>query len=411
MKTKFLFRFVFALTAILLVSISAVAQDAAGQENGKQKVLEGMILRTNDMEPKISNRIKEVADTFHSQGKGIERSFIGETLKEAKFSLGNSLISIVVNEIFSISKYKKQQRANWEAMIRNECNYTDSILSIQGNTDFYSENSFYGPLDPSNLNFDGITLTNYREGKQFFYVECHIDTTRIEHLFRHSKFYLVLDSVYFNPYLCHLPNLKANNIDKSKIKEPKRNLNFSFNDRKDLRVSVDLTLTSSWINEAVMVMQDVELGNFSFEVKIPSTEEGQPYTYSCATTKDTIKISGESFLVPRSYMPLANDVRMWGTGEYKVKVKFRESCSFPPLDDLPDTDGTTTDGNNSDFNWKDDYKELCKMQDKSSGTKEILETVVTQDGNTLMKAVTTSALTSVFEEVHLIESTSAGGMP
>ena len=407
MKTKFLFRFVFALTAILLVSMSAVAQDAAGQENGKQKVLEGMILRTNDMEPKISNRIKEVADTFHSQGKGIERSFIGETLKEAKFSLGNSLISIVVNEIFSISKYKKQQRANWETMIRNECNYTDSILSIQGNTDFYSENSFYGPLDPSNLNFDGITLTNYREGKQFFYVECHIDTTRIEHLFRHSKFYLVLDSVYFNPYLCHLPNLKANNIDKSKIKEPKRNLNFSFNDRNKLCVSVDLTLTSSWINEAVMVMQDVELGKFSFKVDIPSTEEGQPYTYSRATTKDTIKISGESFLVPRSYMPLADDVRMWGTGEYKVNVKFRESCSFPPLDDHPSADD---EDSNSDFNWKDDYKELCKMQDKSSGTKEILETMYKQDGNTVAKTVITSVLTSAAEGVDLIES-SSGGMP
>lgn len=411
MKAKFLFKIVFALTTILMMSISAVAQDAAGQKNGMQKILEGMTLRANNMDTVISKRITRVAETFHEQKVCVERSFILDALKEVKFSLGNSLISLAVDEIFSISKYKKQQRANWETMIRNECNYTDSILSIQGNTDFYSENSFFGPLDPSNLNFDGITLTNYREGKQFFYVECHIDTTRIEHLFRHSKFYLVLDSVYFNPYLCHLPNLKANNIDKSKIKEPKRNLNFSFNDRKNLCVSVDLTLTSSWINEAVMVMQDVELGKFSFKVDIPNTEEGQPYTYSRATTKDTIKISGESFLVPRSYMPLADDVRMWGTGEYKVKVKFRESCSFPPLDNLPAADGTTADENDSDFNWKDDYKELCKMQDKSSGTKEIMKTITTQNGNTLKKTVLTSALTSMAEEMHLIESTSAGGMP
>ena len=409
MKAKSLLKIVFALTTILMMSISAVAQDATGQENGEQKILEGMTLRANDMDTVISNRITRVAEIFHEQKSAgaVERGFIRDAVRDAKFSLGNSLISLAVTEIFSISKYKKQQRANWETMIRNECNYTDSILSIQGNTDFYSENSFFGPLDPSNLNFDGITLTNTREGKQFFYVECHIDTTRIEHLFRHSKFYLVLDSVYFNPYLCHLPNLKANNIDKSKIKEPKRNLNFSFNDRSNLCVSVDLTLTSSWINEAVMVMQDVELGKFSFKVDIPSTEEGQPYTYSRATTKDTIKISGESFLVPRSYMPLADDVRMWGTGEYKVKVKFRESCSFPPLDDHPSADDEDT---NSDFNWKDDYKELCKMQDKSSGTKEILETMCKQDGNTLMKTVATSVLTSAAEGVDLIESTS-GGMP
>ena len=406
MRTRPLTKLVLSLSTILIASLSTVAQEPVAAQDSTQSIVpyEGMILQVNDMNPKFSQKITDVAGEFYKQGKALDRSFILGTLEDAKFSLGNSLIDIMVNEVFSIAKYKKQQRANWETMINNECNYTDSILSIQGNTDFYSENSFYGPLDPANLNFDGITLRNSREGQQFFYVECHVDTTRIEHLFRHSKFYLVLDSVYFNPYLCHLPNLKANNIEKTRAKRPTRNLEFSFDERGNLSVSIDMTLTSSWINEAVMVMQDVQLGSFSFKVDIPRTEVGKPYTYSRATAKSPIEIEGESFIVPRSYMPLVSNVRMWGTGEYKVKVRFRESCKYLYADE----DGQQEA--NNDFDWKEDYKQLRKMQNQSSGWKEIWSTIYKQDGNTVSKAVVRSGVTSVLTEIDMLESTGSMGL-
>ena len=416
MITKPLFNFALTLMAMLSVSFSAIAQPTADTKGGTPSdTIEGMTLCANDMDPKYSQRITEVADTFYMQGKGLTRAFVPTTLEQAKFSLGNSLIDIIVNEVFSIATYKKQQRTNWETMIKNECNYTDSILSIQGNTDFYSENSLYGPLDPADINFDGITLTNSRKGQQFFYMKCRIDTTRIGHLFQHSKFYLVLDSVYFNPYLCHLPNLKANNIERTEVEQPTRNLDFSFNERGNLCVSIDLTLTSSWINEAVMVMQDVELGKFSFKINIERTEEGQPYIYSRATAKKPIQIQGESFIVPRSYMPLSNNVRMWGTGEYKMKVCFRESCKHLKAEEdglkanKDEKGGQQT--NEDDFDWKDDYKQLRKMQKKSSGWKEIFETIYKQDGNTVYKTLVKSGVTSTLTEMKMVESSGNAVMP
>lgn len=404
------------LTAVQ-VAVAQPAADNAGAANsapadGRGDVTENMVVNINNMNPEISARIRSVADRYHQQKEGLTRSFMSETLRDAKFSLGSSLIDVMVNEVFSIAKYKKQQRTNWETMIRNECNYTDSTQSVVGNTDFYSENSFYGPLDPSDINFDGISLNNERDGQPFLYVECHIDTTRIDHLFRHSKFYLVLDSVYFNPYLCHLPNLRANNIsvDKTADEQFTRNDTFSFDERGNLCVSMDITITSSWINEAVMIMQDVELGKFSFSVSIPRTDEGQPYTYSraqqIALGQTPIDIDGESFIVPRSYMPLAGEVRMWGTGEYKIKVRFRESCDF-----LTNRNTTDTAGKQTKFDWNDDYKQLRKMQKQSSGTTEILRTIYKQDGNTLAKSVVKSLITSTAEEASMIESTSNAMMP
>ena len=185
-----------------------------------------------------------------------------------------------------------------------------------------------------------------REGKEVLYLSCHIDTARLSHLIQHSKFNLVLDTMAFHPYECHLPNLQANGIHLMKGQQSERDNSFSFDERTNLRVGIEMEIFSSWINEAVMVMDNVKLGEFKMNININTHDP--IFTYSrrqieqnrlnarrtaynnqlSATDTTFVGIEGDCFVVPRSFMPVNGGQRMWGTGEYNIKVKMRESCQF-----------------------------------------------------------------------------------
>jgi hypothetical protein len=298
-------------------------------------------------------------------------------------------------------------------MIENENNYTDSISSIKGLNDFYLQTSRYGALDPSNINFDGISIRGFREGHEVLYMSCHIDTLRLAHLFQHSKFNLVVDTIAFNPYECHLPNLSANGIRIMGKDNSGRDNSFSFNEREKLRIGMELTLSSSWVNEAVMVQQNVQLGSFKLNVNIPSGT--QLYIYSRSLIEhnrkmmqinpslhvDTtiVQIEGDCFVVPRSYMPISGSERMWGTGEYNIKVKFREACQF----------SQNVTRNEKLKHWRKDYKELRKMQKKGSEFTEYFRTLWSQNGGTLMKTMLKQGLTTGATAAGLSNSGGMGG--
>lgn len=331
------------------------------------------------------------------------------------FAVGMGLISgtidAIVTETFNLAQYRKRQKQEWMRMIQNENNYTDSITSITGLKDFYTANSHRGALDPSNINFDGIEIRGMRNGTEVIYMSCSIDRENIEHLFRHSKFNLVLDSLSFNPYVCHLPNVMANGIRTMKdIKKGKATVvgdsiirpgtggnGFSFDERNNLRVAIDFSIYSSWINQAVQVHKNVELGNFNFTANIPNNVIGT-YTYSRDKILDEAKkmpadqqshflannivsIEGDCFVVPRSFMPLDNGKPMWGTGEYNIKVKVRESCQF-------------ADNSEKAKHWREDYKRLRQMQNRSSEVQEYFQTLWNQYGNTMLKTSYKTALTT-----------------
>lgn len=55
------------------------------------------------------------------------------------------------------------------------------------------------------------------------------------------------------------------------------------------------------------------------------------FTYDCGNIKDTCKLkditlTGESFIVPRSYIGKIDGIRTWGTGQYKLEMTLSESC-------------------------------------------------------------------------------------
>lgn len=345
------------------------------------------------------------------KGTDEDRGILADVGYAVGLGLVSGVVDAVVTETFNLAQYRKRQKQEWMRMIQNENNYTDSISSIKGLKDFYTENSRRGALDPSDINFDGIEIRGMRNGQEVIYMSCSIDRNNLEHLFRHSKFSLVLDSLAFNPYVCHLPNITANGIRTMKdIKKGKAEAKadsiirpgvggngFSFDERNNLRVAIDFSIYSSWINQAVQVHKDVELGNFSFTVNIPNNVIGS-YIYSRNEifkeaekmpepereqylANNLVQIEGDSFVVPRSFMPLDNGKPLWGTGEYNIKVKVRESCQF-------------ADNSEKAKHWKEDYKRLRQMQNRSGEVQEYLQTLWNQYGTTMLKTSYKTALTT-----------------
>lgn len=350
------------------------------------------------------------------KGTAEDRGIISDVGQAVGLGIVSGLVDAVVTETFNLVQYRKKQKQEWMRMIQNENNYTDSITSIKGLKDFYNANSNRGALDPSDINFDGIEIRGMRNGREVIYMSCSIDRDKLDHMFRHSKFNLVLDTLAFYPFQCHLPNVTANGIrTMNEIKKGNAHVKgdtiirpgaggngFSFDERNNLRVGIDFSLYSSWINQAVQVHKDVELGNFKFTISIP--DNVRVYTYSRMNVVNESKkipaghdreqflnnnllaVEGDCFVVPRSYMPLDNGRPMWGTGEYDIKVKIRESCQF-------------ADNSEKAKHWREDYKRLRQMQNRSGEVQEYFQTLWNQYGNTLVKASYKTALSTVANDL------------
>lgn len=330
-------------------------------------------------------------------------------------SVVNDATSIFINEIMNIANIRSNQQAEWEELIENECYYLDSLSYTNGLRDFYSEGSFDGPLDPANFNFNGFTLESTRYGDDVLKFYCHVatDEAGLNQIFNHSKFNLVLDSMYFNPYNCHLPNLAANEIYPDEEVDYGRNLSFSFDDRENLIVSLYFSITSSWYNEAVMLFRDVNLGGFTVQIPINEEKlENGVFVYKRADidanrefyenhrdlfdpespTYDTtlsmpdttyLTISGDCFIVPRSYMPMPGGISHWGTGEYNVEFYITEQCNI--TDEMRE-------------NWRRDYKKINRMK-KESKVGSYMVSLYRQYGNIMVRNMIESASYSAIQQL------------
>ena len=133
-------------------------------------------------------------------------------------------------------------------------------------------------------------------------------------------------------------------------------LPFSFAERQNFTLSMDMTLTSSWMNEIVMLQKDQVLGEFNITIPVDPSMLDSDGFLRYVRPKDeapAYKVVGESFIIPRSYMGYRGaDGRYknsWGTGEYKLSVALKETC------EVTDTYRE---------NWKKDRKRRKKMQSK-----------------------------------------------
>ncbi len=391
------------LSFVLLLNmcVPLVAQNSMTRAD---REIDSWTVTVNEMNPVRREMINRTIENLQERG-GATRSVVATMLLDAATSVVPSLVDITATEIVRLVNLRSTQKKEWAQMIEKECKYTDSISSVRGLKDFYTETSRLGALDPSNMNFDGISVRGVRDGHEVLFLSCHIDESRLAHLYQHSKFCLIVDTIAFYPYECHLPNLRANGIVLSPSETTERDNKFSYDEREQLTIGMELSLSSSWINEAITIQKDVELGNFKMSVTIPYGTE--VYTYSRAAIdqnrkmvsegkapKDVqldttyVNLSGDCFVVPRSYMPINGNDSMWGTGEYSMKVKFSESCRFSQ-------DPTR---NMKMKNWKQDYQQLRKMQRHDNAFTEYFRTLWRQNGNTLMKTMVKTGLSTAVNE-------------
>lgn len=323
----------------LLFSLCACLQGSAQQVEFKT-----FIYTSNDLGEEIA-RHSELVNRK-------DRGYLGDLFNASKESLKGiasgyvtSFIDLGVNAIGSLLTRNARLKEEWEETVKAENIYKTKISTVSEINDFYKEASFEGAMDPKGMRFDGIGCLRLEDNDTVFYLSCHIDRSKIDRIVKHSKFELVLDTLIVSPTHSNLPNTYLD-------------LPYSFAERDNFTLSMNIKLISSWMNEIVQLQKNQELGAFVLNVPVDPEELDEKGFLMYVRNRDeepTYKIVGESFIVPRSYMGYRdkddNYKNIWGTGEYKLEIELKETCDVTEQ---------------YRENWKKDRKRRKKLMEKES---------------------------------------------
>ena len=291
----------------------------------------------------------------------------GTLVSQKAVNLTSNLINYTASFISTAIKKRKERFDNWYKTATSYRQFTKALSQQQTIGDFYGTPSINGAFDPENIIFDGIGCSCYFSSKasqgrlskhdEYCYIFCKLRTDSIgmKSIVNHSKFMLEIDSIFFSPNLCDVPCNVTRKVS--------RDVDF-FEKQTNLCVTLNAKIYSSWFNEAIMLQNDQLLGSFDVVMKIDKSdcllENGEwVFKYSKETDGDSympsteigeqrkhlseISISGESFIVPRSFSMDANNNNsnpIWGTGEYRVDLTLSENCNL-----------------NTDYYYADEYKQ------------------------------------------------------
>lgn len=357
-----------------------------GLPSGGDSLISSMVVNVNTMDDMKRRKLNDIASHYRST-RGVVLSMLSAG--------ATSIATVMAKEIGNLLNIRSKQKRTWTEMRLKECSYEDSLQSVGGQFDFYARTSAYSPYDPSDMNFDGITLEARRNGKVALHLVCRIDSSRFDELFTHSRFFLVLDSVVFYPYQSFLPNINIDphilmqneDVDEEMMDYWRNISRYDFSEQQNLKLKINLDIFSSWVNEWTQIFRDEKLGSFSIEIPIKESDlRDSVFVYSreeaLATGGRVIAVEGGSFVVPRSYMPVDADRPSWGTGEYKMKISFSETCRYNP-------EGARAK------EWKKDYKQLVKLQNAGKAPNEYISQIVTtfrDNGMTILKATFNPAM-------------------
>ena len=307
------------------------------------------VLSDQGVAHKITSQWKQQAEALSSGTRGGFIDGLFAATKTAGMATGGQAATALASVTFStIVNAIKGRKDEWKKAVEQESMYEKKIVMLENIDDFYSTVSDAGALDPSGMCFNGFSCLQQRGGDTVFYVACHLDTSdyAIGRILRHSKFQLQLDSLVFNPLLCNLPNDNTRPYSERK--------KFSFKERGSLSFAIDMDITSSWINQAIQIHNDVKLGSFAIRVPITETSIDADGVFRYVLGKDDNKIDcsivGDCFIVPRSYIGVRDEDGIyhdaWGTGQYKVTLTIKETCGI---------------SNEFQKNWKADWKSRPKQ--------------------------------------------------
>lgn len=302
----------------------------------------------------LSNEIKNYSDmvSLHTDDRGAFSDMLLEATLNAAKGIGAGYVTSVfdfgVQAVANLITRQQRIKQEWSQTVAAENTFCTQIHTITGLKDFYSTTSLTSPLDPSGMRFNGIGVVRKSGNDTLFYISMHIDRSKINRIVEHSKFELVLDTLIISPTHSNLPNSSFDTA-------------FCWNERTNYSMNINLTITSSWMNELTQIFRDEQLGEFSIYIPVrkedlDSSEFLRYVRHGNEEPKYTIV--GSSFVVPRSYsgcLDARGDAHpAWGTGEYQVSLELRESCSLT-----------------SDYskNWKQNRKERKKA---AKGNKNLL---------------------------------------
>lgn len=297
-----------SIIALSLVPMFGMAQQVEYQT---------FIYTSNDLADEIAKQSEEsksrgyLGDLFNASK---------EAVKGIASSKVTSLVDLGVNAIGSLFTRNSRLKEEWEENVNKENEWQTPISTVSEINDFYKEKSFDGAMDPKGMRFDGIGCLRKENNDTVFYISCRIDRSKINRIINHSKFELVLDTLIVSPTHSKLPNTALD-------------IPYSFEERKNFTLSMNIKLISSWMNEIVQLQKNQELGEFSINIPVDEKDldkngflryvrkSGEPSAYP---------IAGESFIVPRSYMGYRDETgrykNSWGTGEYKLDIVLKETC-------------------------------------------------------------------------------------
>ena len=316
----------------------------------------------------------ELADEIAKQSEelGTSRGYLGDLFSASKEAgkgivsgYVTSFIDLGVNAIGALLTRNSRLKEEWEETVKQENVYQTQISTVSEVNDFYKQTSFDGAMDPKGMRFDGIGCLRKENKDTVFYISCHIDRSKINRIINHSKFELVLDTLIISPTHSNLPN--------SSLDIP-----FSFEERKNFTLSMNIKLLSSWMNEIVQLQKNQELGEFSINIPVDqSVLDNKGYLHYVRNANDApaYKVLGESFIVPRSYMGYRDEndnyKNSWGTGEYKLAITLKETCDVTEQ---------------YRKKWKEDRKRRKEMQPKENFFASSWQTISNQRWDELTKS-------------------------
>lgn len=327
--------------ALLLTTAPAWAQaDQPRQGTAPRHAAERkfQILVRHDPSPQkiksYNERLRSLQSRKHGEAtRGIGslmKNAFGATLTQRTVGASTSLIELGVSYIASALR---SNRKRWYQAAQRQCSFSRRLTTDEIINNFYGAPSLNGALDPENIVFQGFGCKNYLElkdqpdtGVEIFYVFCKLrdDTTGLKRMTDHSKFMVEIDSFMFAPKYCGLPNDSSGSADS----------HFDFKKRKDLSITIKVRLYSSWINEAIMVTQDQQLGEFTIQANIKEellTGAGQVFIYDKDNPlhRELVRVDGDCFIVPRSFTGTLDGkeyARAWGLGQYRIEMDVMENC-------------------------------------------------------------------------------------
>ncbi|MBR6115864.1 MAG: hypothetical protein IKP93_00130 [Paludibacteraceae bacterium] len=303
---------------------------------------------------RLSRRGGERSVTLAALGSAIAASY-GNKLIQETVNFSSKLFEFGGKVLRGLIYKNRDDREAWLRATEWHNHFTQRLNDDTQIDDFYYTPSHNGAFDPMDMKFNGFGCMCYMkpgrpDGKPErpddvkptlpksprltdtvsladeeiweFYLLCKLrdDSIGIDHMNNHSRFYMTIDRLVFDTRHTSLPNDSV---------PGKMQTRFDFRKRKDLTFSVNVKIFSSWVNEAAMLIDNQQIGEFNITAKIDSADVDPNgiFVYDPVRHRKKVSITGDSFVVPRSFTGTSGNPT-WGTGQYRLEVTLREDCAL-----------------------------------------------------------------------------------